>query len=162
MTADLTSDLNFTAGRHRPVKKRVETCHAHAAGRWFDVFEESRKTPDNFLRVQIFGNATKFIERNAGLVGASNPRRWLDFLRSEFALKRKQDAPFAFAELDLLHWNHFRGLTSFASGLNRFTPNMSNTECENAFRRHCTKTLRANFFRQQFTMRQQRESLRNL
>jgi hypothetical protein len=37
------------------------------------------------------------------------------------------------AELDLLHRHHFRRLISFASGLNRFTPNMSNAECENAF-----------------------------
>jgi len=41
MATDLASGLNFTARRHRPMKQRVETCDAHAAHGWFDVFEES-------------------------------------------------------------------------------------------------------------------------
>src|SRR4029434_2266171 len=136
MTAALASGLYFAPRRHRPVKQRVESCDAHTAYGWLDVFEKRRKTPDNFSRIQILGYATKFLERDAGFVCPGSPRRWLDFLRSEFALERKQDIPFVFAELDLLHRNHFCWLISFATGLNRFTPNMSNAERENAFVRH--------------------------
>jgi len=39
-------------------------------------------------------------------------------------------------ELDALHWHHFRRLISFASRLDRFTPNMADSESENAFCRH--------------------------
>src|SRR4029077_5142034 len=136
MGTDLTPSLNFTAHRHRPVKQRVEPCDAHTAHGWFDVFEKSLKTSDNLSRIQIFGYATEFLERYSGFACPGNPRRWLDLSRSEFALQSKQNIPFVFTQLDELHRHHFRRLISFASWLNRFTPNMSNAERENTFGRH--------------------------
>ena len=41
MSADFAARFNFTAERYRPMKQRVETCDAHTARGWFDVFEES-------------------------------------------------------------------------------------------------------------------------
>src|SRR6266853_4901513 len=31
VAADFSTRLNFTTGRHRPMKQRVEPCHTHAA-----------------------------------------------------------------------------------------------------------------------------------
>ena len=41
MPPDLAARFNFPAWRHRPMKQRVESRHAHAARGWLDVFEES-------------------------------------------------------------------------------------------------------------------------
>src|ERR1051326_1381840 len=66
------------------------------------------------------------------------------------------------AELDPLHRHHFGRLISSTSGLNGFTPDMSYAESKNALCRHPTKAFRTNFFRQQFAMRLERKSLRDL
>src|SRR4029079_1371269 len=79
----------------------------------------------------------------------------------ELALQREQNIPFVVAQADALHRHHFCRLIRFTSRFNRFTPDMANSKCENAFRRHYTKAFRANSFRQQFAMRLEREALRS-
>ena len=40
VTAHFPAGFNLTARRHRPMKERVESRHAHAAGRGFHMFEK--------------------------------------------------------------------------------------------------------------------------
>src|SRR6266446_439903 len=86
MPADFTAGLDLAVRRHRPMKQSVKARDPHPAGRWLDVFKEGRETPDDFARVQFFGHAIKFLQRNASFIRARGPWRPLNFVRPEFTL----------------------------------------------------------------------------
>ena len=60
MPSDFTAGFDLAARRHRPMKQSVKARDPHPAGRWLDMFEKGRETPDDFSRVQFLRHAIKF------------------------------------------------------------------------------------------------------
>ena len=116
VTPDLAARFNFMTLRHRPMKQRVKSGDPHAARRRLDVFQESRKAPDDFSRSQFFRHAIEFFRGDAGFIGTRNPRRGFDLFRSEFALKCQEHIPFASVRLTICTGTIFAGCSALLPG----------------------------------------------
>src|SRR6202011_93418 len=161
MPPNFATGFHLASSRHSPMKERVETRHAHASSRGLDVLEKRGKPSDDFSRAEIFGDAKKFLDRNACLFRTLSPGRRSDFLRRELAFECKQNFPFMLVQVDNLNPNHFCWHVGLTSRLDRLSPHVTNSERENAFGRHNPKPFRASFTGQQFAMPLQGESVRH-
>src|SRR5207253_4359320 len=81
MPPDLAARFNLAARRHRPMKQRIESRYPHSSSARLDMFQKSRKTPNDFAGIQLFRHAIKFFQGNASLPRARDPRREANFFR---------------------------------------------------------------------------------
>ena len=80
---DFPPGVEFLSRGNGPVKQGVEFGHALAPRQWLDVFEKRREPSNDAAAVQILCNPAKFIERNAGLLGAGGPEVLRNLLRPD-------------------------------------------------------------------------------
>src|SRR5438067_690390 len=97
MPPDFAARFDFASGRNGPVEQSVKLCHTHATSRWFHVFEESGKTPDDFSARKRLGGFKKRLQRHARFLSARAPRRTSDFIRRKLAFEREQHLPLQLA-----------------------------------------------------------------
>src|SRR5205823_11247062 len=95
MAPDLAACFNLTARRHRPMKQRVESRYPQSSSARLDMFQKSRKAPNDFAGVQRFSHAIKFFQGNASLARTRRPRRGASFFRREFPFQCQQNLPLA-------------------------------------------------------------------
>src|SRR4051812_6905437 len=79
VTPNFSAGLQFAAGRHRPVEKRVETRHAGPGSRWLHMLEKSREPTDYFARSQFSRDRAKLMQAHPGFTRSLCPRVGLDF-----------------------------------------------------------------------------------
>src|SRR5690606_23672701 len=84
---DFAARFQLASGRNGPVEQRVELGDALSAGQRFVMFEKGGKAPDDAQRFQVAGDLQKFIQRNAGFLGASTPNIAQDLVRLELAFE---------------------------------------------------------------------------
>src|ERR1700730_12063157 len=65
--------FDLASSRHSPMKKRVETRHAHAGLRWLDVLEKRGEPSNDFSRAEILRHPKKFLERSVRVFRSSLP-----------------------------------------------------------------------------------------
>src|SRR5436190_15673446 len=99
MAANFAARLDFAAGRHSPMEKRVEAGDAVPILQRLHMFEEGREAPDYLAALKIFRDRKKFFERHICFGGARPPEIRLQFFGSELAFERGQNAPFEVAQM---------------------------------------------------------------
>ena len=143
MAADLCADLFFAPDGNGPMEKGVETGHAHAGLRGFDMFQKSGKTAEQLAFLEGFGNGMELFEGHPGLFGARDPCGLADFLGCEFAFEGHENAPFVVGEMHDTCFEHAGKPFGFVAGLDALAAHVANTKGKDALGRHEPVGLRS-------------------
>src|SRR6266404_346727 len=88
-----TARLDFTTGRHSPVKEGVISCHRLAVHDRLYVFQKCREAADDLPTVQAFRDFQKRVQRHRCLPGPGGPDVGDEFFRCKFTFQRHEDPP---------------------------------------------------------------------
>jgi len=128
VTADLCASLFFPSGGNGPMEEGVESRHAHASLRGFDMLKEGGKTAQQLALLERLGDGVEFLQAYARFFGAGVPRGFADLCRGKFSFKCHENAPFVVREMHDACFKHAGKPFGFVAGFDGFAAHVADTE----------------------------------
>lgn len=110
------------------MEESIEACDTFACGEGFDVFEKRAEPADYLALIEAGGDLMEGGDIEIGFGGARCPDVGREFLRSEFAFKGGQHAPFEIGETNRLNVQSVGRDIGSTSGFESAAADMTNAE----------------------------------